>query len=191
MASQGEIQHALRTLTNHGCEQVALLKCTSAYPAAPDSMNLKTMVDMGRRFDVPVGLSDHSFGIEAPVAAVSLGASIIEKHICLSRDDGGPDSSFSLLPDEFAEMIKAVRTTEQILGTVHYGPCEADKRNRAFRRSLFVVQDVQAGEVFTAENVRSIRPGHGLEPLHYESVLGRTASEPIKRGTPLHWRHVS
>ncbi len=191
MASHGEIQHALRTLNSSGAEEVALLKCTSAYPASPESMNLKTMVDMGRRFDVPVGLSDHSMGIEAPVAAAAMGASIIEKHICLKRADGGPDSQFSLEPDEFRAMVDAVRTTEKILGTVHYGACDADRRNRSFRRSLFVVADVEAGETFTEANVRSIRPGHGLEPLHYPAILGKIASEPIKRGTPLAWKHVS
>jgi pseudaminic acid synthase len=191
MATKEEIQLAVRTLQNYGAEQIALLKCTSAYPASPESMNLRTMVDLGHSFGVPFGLSDHSMGPEAPTAAVALGASIIEKHLTLSRQAGGPDSSFSLEPHEFTAMVNSVRTTEKMIGTVQYGPSEADRKNRAFRRSLFVVEDIVAGEEFTPENVRSIRPGHGLEPLHFPKILGCKAKETIPRGTPLNWKHVS
>lgn len=191
MATKEEIQLAVRTLQHHGAEQIALLKCTSAYPASPESMNLRTMADLGHSFRVPFGLSDHTLGIEAPVAAVALGASIIEKHLTLRRSDGGPDSAFSLEPEEFAAMVAAVRTAEKMVGGVHYGPTDADRRNRAFRRSLFAVADIRAGEPFTASNIRSIRPGYGLEPLHYPAILGKTAKESIARGTPLMWRHVS
>ena len=191
MASKQEIQRGLDTLRNYGADQVALLKCTSAYPASPESMMLKTITDMQHAFDVPVGLSDHSMGIEAPVVAVALGACIVEKHLTLDRSAGGPDSSFSLEPQEFKEMVRSVRLAEQITGVVHYGTTDADRNNRAFRRSLFVIRDIEAGEAFTPENVRSIRPGHGLEPLHFPTILGRTATEGLKRGTPLLWKYVS
>ncbi len=191
MASQQEIRQAVDTLRAAGTDQLALLKCTSAYPASADSMNLRTLPDMAQRFQVPVGLSDHSMTVEAPVVALALGACILEKHLTLDRSEGGPDSSFSLEPAEFAAMVRAVRIAEQTLGTVHYGPNHQDARNRIFRRSLFVVRDVAVGEPFTAENVRSIRPGHGLEPVHYPTILTRHAAAPISRGTPLQWKHVA
>lgn len=191
MATQQEIRLAVETLRMGGTDQLALLKCTSAYPAAPDAMNLRTISDMAHRYQLPVGISDHSMTIEAPVVAVALGACIVEKHLTLSREAGGPDAGFSLEPHEFAAMVQAVRTAEQTLGTVHYGPNHQDSRNRTFRRSLFVVQDVSEGELFTADNVRSIRPGHGLEPVHFPTVLGRRATGNIARGTPLQWKHVS
>ncbi|MBX3416889.1 MAG: pseudaminic acid synthase [Pirellulaceae bacterium] len=190
MATEEEIRLAVDTLRDLGTTQIALLKCTSAYPASPQSMNLRTLAELKNRFDVPVGLSDHSMGLEAPVVAVALGASIIEKHLTLARSDGGPDSSFSLEPQEFAAMVSSVRLAEQVLGESKFGPSEADEKNRAFRRSLFAVRDIAAGEIFTAENVRSIRPGFGLEPRHYAKILGRVATEAIQRGTPLEWRHV-
>ncbi len=191
MANQQEIRLALDTLRAGGCDQIALLKCTSAYPASADSMNLRTMADMAQRFQTPVGLSDHSMTSEAAVVSVALGGCIVEKHLTLDRSEGGPDSGFSLQPEEFAEMVRAVRTAEQTLGSVHYGVNHMDRANRNFRRSLFVVRDIAAGEPFTSDNVRSIRPGHGLEPVHFPTVLGRRAAAGLSRGTPLQWKHVS
>jgi pseudaminic acid synthase len=191
MATLEEIQEAVQAARNAGAEQIALLKCTSAYPAAPEEMNLRTIPELSRRFGVPVGLSDHTMGIEAPVAAVALGACIIEKHLTVSRSEPGPDSAFSLEPQEFAAMVKAVRIAEQALGEVHFGCSAKEASSRIFRRSLFVVQDVKCGELLTAENVRAIRPGHGLHTRHLSEILGRRAACDIARGTPLSWELVS
>ena len=191
MATAEEIQEAVDTARAAGATQIALLKCTSAYPAPETEMNLRTIPEMARRFGVPVGLSDHSMGTAVPVAAVSLGASIIEKHLTLSRSDGGPDSAFSLEPAEFRAMVEAVRIAEQALGAVRFGPSERETASRAYRRSLFAVQNIKAGEKFTAENVRSIRPGSGLHPRHLNELLGKTAAADIERGTALHWELVS
>lgn len=187
MASVEEIEEALRSARGEGATQIALLKCTSAYPAPAEEMNLRTIPEMARRFGVPVGLSDHTMGIAAPVAAVALGACIIEKHLTLSRATPGPDSGFSLEPHEFKAMVEAVRTAEKALGEVHFGLSDKEEASRVFRRSLFVVEDVKRGEMFTAENVRSIRPGYGLHTRHLGEVLGKRAVRDIERGTPLSW----
>ncbi len=190
MATRPEIELALHTLRKAGAEQIAMLKCTSAYPANASNMNLATISAMRHEFGIPVGLSDHSMGIEVPIAAIALGANIIEKHLTLSRDLESADSKFSLEPNEFAAMVKAVRTAKAALGQIQFGPTENDRNNRAFRRSLFIVQDVAAGETLTPNNIRSIRPGSGLEPRHLDSILGKTATQDIERGTPLDWNHV-
>ena len=190
MATAEEIQEAIQAARTAGARQVALLKCTSAYPAAAEEMNLRTILEMQSRFGVPVGLSDHTMGIAAPVAAVTLGACIVEKHLTLSCSIAGPDSAFSLEPDEFKAMVEAVRVAEKALGEVRYGPSGRDAASMAFRRSLFVVEDIAAGEAFTAKNVRSIRPANGLHPRHLDEVLGKTAACGIKRGTPLCWEFV-
>jgi N-acetylneuraminate synthase len=190
MASLGEIEEAVLTIRATGNDQLALLKCTSAYPARPEEMNLRTISHLQEAFGVPVGLSDHTLGIAVPVAAVALGACIVEKHITLSRDAGGPDSAFSLEPQEFKAMVDAVRVAEKALGSVSYTFTERESASRIFRRSLFVVHDVKAGEPFTAENVRSIRPGSGLHTRYLEAVLGRRARADIRRGTPLAWELV-
>ncbi len=190
MATLEEIEEALQGARAAGATQIALLKCTSAYPAAPEEMNLRTIPEMAQRFGVPVGLSDHTMGIAAPVAAGALGACIIEKHLTLSRSIPGPDSAFSLEPQEFNAMVDAVRTAEKALGQVHYGLSAKEQASRAFRRSLFVVADVAEGELFTAANVRSIRPAAGLHPRHLPEVLGKRAAQGIKRGTPLRWEFV-
>jgi pseudaminic acid synthase len=187
MASVEEIEEALQSAHEAGATQIALLKCTSAYPAPAEEMNLRTIPEMARRFGVPVGLSDHTLGIAAPVAAVALGACIIEKHFTLSRATPGPDSGFSLEPHEFKAMVEAVRTAEKALGEVHFGLSQKEEASRVFRRSLFVVQDVKRGEAFTPVNVRSIRPGHGLHTRHLGEVLGKRAVRDIERGTPLSW----
>lgn len=187
MASLAEIDEAVRTLQQGGSPQIALLKCTSAYPAAPAEINLRVIPHLAEAFGLPVGLSDHTLGTAVPVAAVALGASIIEKHFTLSRSVRGPDSAFSLEPDEFKAMVQAVRVTEQALGQVHYGPMPSEMKSLAFRRSLFVVRDIKAGETFSAENVRSIRPGHGLHTRYLEVIIGRRANRDIAMGTPLSW----
>src|SRR5229473_455643 len=187
MASEEEIDEALQTARKAGATQIALLKCTSAYPAPAEEMNLRTIPEMARRFGVPVGLSDHTMGIAAPVAAVALGACIIEKHLTLSRATPGPDSTFSLEPQEFKAMVDAIRTAEKVLGEVYFGLSCKQESSRVFRRSLFVVQDVKRGETFTPENVRSIRPGYGLHTRYLGEVLGKRAVRDIERGTPLSW----
>jgi N-acetylneuraminate synthase len=191
MATVEEIEEAVQTARKAGAEQIALLKCTSAYPALPEEMNLRTIPELSRRFGVPVGLSDHTMGTAVPVAAVALGACIIEKHLTLSRSEPGPDSAFSLEPQEFKAMVDAVRVAEKALGAVNFGIGTKEANSRVFRRSLFVVQDVKRGEVFTEENIRSIRPGHGLHTRHLPEVLGRNAARDIERGTPLSWDLVN
>jgi len=191
MATLSEIDEAMQIVREAGGTQLALLKCTSAYPALPEEMNLRTIPHLAQAFDVPVGLSDHTLGIAAPAAAVALGACIIEKHFTLSRADGGPDSAFSLEPHEFKAMVEAVRVAERALGTVNYGVSEAEAKSRVFRRSLFVVKDMKAGEKFTHENVRSIRPSYGLHTRYLDEIVGRCASQDIERGTPLDWQLVS
>ncbi len=187
MASVEEIDEAVAVAKKEGATQIALLKCSSAYPASPEEMNLRTIPELVRRYEVPVGLSDHTLGIAVPVAAIAVGACIIEKHLTLSRSEKGPDSAFSLEPNEFAEMVKAVRIAEKALGNVHFGPTPSEESSRVFRRSLFVVRDVKPGEAFTCENVRSIRPGHGLHTRHLPEILGKRAANNIDRGTPLSW----
>jgi len=191
MATHEEIAEAVDAARSAGCSQLALLKCTSSYPASPDDMNLRTIPNLAADFGVPAGLSDHTLDIVVPVTAVALGACVIEKHITLSRNDPGPDSSFSLEPHEFKAMVDAVRVTERALGSVSFGPSEHEKNSVVFRRSLFVVADVKAGEAFTRENVRSIRPGHGLAPKHIGEVLGKKAARDIDRGTPLQAEDVA
>jgi N-acetylneuraminate synthase len=190
MASLSEIDEAVKTLREEGASQIALLKCTSAYPALPADMNLRTIPHLAAAFGVPVGLSDHTPGIAAPVAAVVLGACIIEKHFTLSRSDKGPDSEFSLEPQEFKTMVAAVREAEQALGRVCYGISQKERDSRVFRRSLFVVRDMAAGEEFTEANVRSIRPGHGYASALSEAGFGRNVTQAVSKGTPLSWELV-
>ena len=184
MGSLEEIGEAVQVVKAAGVP-LALLKCTSAYPAPPESMNLRTIPHLAETFGVPVGLSDHTMGIEVPIAAVAMGARIIEKHITLSRDTPGPDSAFSLEPHEFKQLVDAVRTTEKALGEVNYAATDEEKASRMFRRSLYVVADMKAGEAFSEANIRSIRPGFGLPPKHLSDVLGRAAKQDIGQGTPL------
>lgn len=191
MASLAEIAEAVDTLRKAGTTDLCLLKCTSSYPALPETMNLRTIPHLAEAFSVPSGLSDHTLGVAVPVASIAMGACVIEKHVTMSRDIEGPDSKFSLEPHEFKEMVDSVRIAEQALGQVHYGLSESEQSSRVFRRSLFIVKDVKKGEPLTCENVRSIRPGHGLPPKHMEEVIGRVASEDIERGTPLEWRYVA
>lgn len=187
MASLEEIREAVETARSAGAQQIALLKCTSAYPSPPEEMNLRTIPELEKTFEVVTGLSDHTIGIAVPVASIALGACIIEKHFTLTRSIPGPDSSFSLEPPEFKAMVDAIRTVEKALGGVHFGDGQLESNSKTFRRSLFVVKDVKAGEPLTSDNVRSIRPGHGLPPKHLRDVLGRRAARDLERGTPLDW----
>jgi pseudaminic acid synthase len=189
MATPAEIDEAVSTFRESGTP-LALLKCTSAYPAPPASMNLRAIPHLAQRYGLAVGLSDHTLDLAVPVAAVALGACIIEKHLTLSRQTPGPDSSFSLEPHEFRDMVDAVRTAEQSLGLATPELAQSEDGMRAFRRSLFVVRAIRVGETFTAANVRSIRPADGLHPRHLDEVLGKRATRDIEKGTPLDWSLV-
>lgn len=191
MATLSEIDEAVRTLKDSGCNKLALLKCTSAYPAIPEDMNLRTIPHLADAFNVSTGLSDHSLGSCVSVAAVSIGACIIEKHITLNRSDKGPDSSFSMEPQEFKTLVDDIRNVEKALGNVQYMATDKERDCRIFRRSLFVVEDVRKGEKFTPKNVRVIRPGHGLHPRHYEKIIKLKASKDLSKGSPVTWGCVN
>ena len=185
VADTNDIELALSTLREGGIEEIAVLKCTSAYPAPLHEMNLRTIADMKEKFNVVVGLSDHSSGIIVPVTAVSVGASIIEKHVTLDRKMGGPDASFSLEPKELKEMIRVVRGAEEALGEVKYDLTEKAREHRVFMRSVFASEDIKAGGEFNERNIRVVRPANGLHPKHYADLLGKKAKRNITRGTPL------
>ena len=185
MATLAEIDEAVRTVRGAGNEQLALLRCASAYPAITDQMNLATMRNMRDTFDLPVGLSDHSMGSVGAVCSVAMGGSIIEKHFCLDRAIENPDSSFSMTPEEFAQMVRDVRQAEKAIGIVSYGPTEQETTNLAFRRSVFAVKDIHAGDVLTEDNIRIIRPGYGMAPKYYPEALGQRALVDIPYGTPV------
>lgn len=191
LATVAEIDDAVRAARNAGATEIALLKCTSAYPAPAEEVNLRTIPHMMSLFQVPVGLSDHTLGSAVPIAAVALGACIVEKHLTISRSLPSPDAAFSMEPDEFKTMVESIRTIEKALGTVNYEPTASEQTNRVFRRSLFVVKDMSAGDVFSEENVRVIRPGFGMPPRFLPDVLGRCAARDLARGTPLTWAHVA
>ncbi len=190
MGSLEEIEEAVNAVYQTGNKQLALMKCSSAYPAEPSQMNLRTITDLKNRFRIPVGLSDHSMGHLSAATAVALGGSIIEKHFCLGRKIENPDSSFSMTPEEFRAMVTEVRNVEAALGTAFYGPMEQEMSNYGFRRSIFVVEDVKAGELFSEHNIRVIRPANGMKPKYYDEVLGKRAACGIKKGTPLQWEHI-
>lgn len=185
MATLEEIQEAVEAVRSQGNNQIALLRCASAYPAITDEMNLMTMKDMEEVFSVPVGLSDHSMGSVGAVTAVALGAKIIEKHFCLDRAIENPDSSFSMNPQEFAQMVNDIRQAEKAIGKVSYGVSEQEKSSMVFRRSIFCVKDIEKGEILTEENIRVIRPGYGMAPKYFEDILGCVATQKIERGTPI------
>ncbi len=191
MANLAEIEEAVTTAREAGCRELALLQCTSSYPAPADEANLRTIPHLSAMFGVPVGLSDHTMGVAVPVAAVSVGACIIEKHFTLDRSQTGPDSSFSVEPDEWRAMVDAIRTAQDALGAVRYGITDREQASRVFRRSLFIVQDLRAGDVLTEDNIRSIRPGYGLHTRYLNDVLGRSVTEDIPRGTPLSWDQLA
>ena len=190
MASKTEIKEALAAAQQAGAKEIVLLKCCSAYPAPATEMNLLTIPDMNKSFEVPIGLSDHTLGIGVPIAAVALGACIIEKHFTLDRSEPSADAAFSLEPDELKTLVQAVRRTEQALGKVTYGASKRETESLKFRRSLFVVSDIVTGEILTTANIRSIRPADGLPPKEQENVLGRKAKHFIAKGTPLKWEDL-
>lgn len=190
LATMDEVAEAVEAAREGGAADIALLKCTSAYPAEPDEMNLRAIGQLRGTFGVQVGLSDHTMATTMPVIAVALGARIIEKHLTLARDDGGPDSGFSLEPAEFAAMVSAVRVAERALGAGELRVGERERASLRFRRSLYVVEDVAQGEELSAANVRSIRPAGGLHPRHLEQVLGQRAAQHIPKGTALVWRMI-
>ena len=187
MATLAEIEEAVETLRDAGADGVALLKCTSAYPAPPDVAHLRTIPHMAEAFGAPVGLSDHTRGIAVSVAAVAIGACIIERHLTLARADGGPDATFSLEPGEFSGLVNSILDAEQSLGGVRYGPTDAEEPALRFRRSLYVTEDVRKGDEFSNDSVRSIRPAGGLHPRHIDVALSARAACDAKAGTPLTW----
>ncbi|MFZ7133089.1 MAG: pseudaminic acid synthase [Eubacteriales bacterium] len=190
VASLSDIEEAVEACKRMGNSQIILLKCTSAYPARIEDANLNTIPNMKETFGVEVGLSDHTPGITVPVVSVALGAKVIEKHFILDKSIGGPDASFSLEPLDFRQMVDSVRDAEKALGKVDYSMSEKKKNSRVLGRSLFVVNYIKAGEKFTEENVRSIRPGYGLAPKYYNYVIGKSASTDLDRGTPLEWKYI-
>lgn len=185
MGTLEEIEEAVYAARYHGTNELALLKCSSTYPAVTNDMNLKTMVDMKQRFQLPVGLSDHSMGSIGAIIAVSMGARIIEKHFCISRDIKNPDSTFSMNKIEFKQMVEDIRRTELAIGNVFYGPSVSETENIKFRKSIFVVEDIKAGQIVTDKNIKVIRPGYGLKPKYYNNILGKRAIKDIEKGTPL------
>jgi N-acetylneuraminate synthase len=187
MATVAELHRSVTAAREAGCEHLVLLKCSSTYPATPANSNIATIPHMRALFDCQVGLSDHTMGTGVSVASVVFGATVIEKHFTLARADGGVDSAFSLEPAELRQLIIETERAWQAVGTVTYGPSLAEKKSLQFRRSLYIAQDLKAGDVLTTDNVRAIRPGFGLPPEHLEEVLGTTVKSDVERGTPLSW----
>ena len=187
MATLGELDDAVKTAREAGCQQLVLLKCTSNYPASPENTNLRTIPHLRQLFNTEVGLSDHTMGIGAAVAAIALGASVVEKHFTLARADGGVDSAFSLEPSELSALVLETERAWQALGKVRYGPTEAEQKSLVFRRSIYVSKDLQPGDLLSAENLCIVRPGDGLPPKLLHALLGRPVAKPLKRGTPINW----
>ncbi|QSF43794.1 pseudaminic acid synthase [Paenibacillus tianjinensis] len=187
MASLGEIENVVKTITDAGCDDYILLKCTSSYPASPEKSNLNTIPYLRDVFHCQVGLSDHTLGIGAAVASVALGSTVIEKHFTLNREEGGVDAAFSLEPEEFAALVKETDTAWKSLGEVAIGPTKEEEHSLQFRRSIYVSKDIKAGEVLTGENISVIRPGFGLDPKYYDLLIGKQMKRELKMGTPLSW----
>jgi pseudaminic acid synthase len=187
MATLAEIDDAVHAAREGGCKDLALLKCTSTYPATPENSNVVTIPHMRAMFDCEVGLSDHTMGIGAAVAAVAHGATVIEKHFTLKRSDGGVDSSFSLEPDELRALVVETERAWQSLGRITYGPCDAEMKSLVYRRSIYIAKNLNAGDLLTRENLRCVRPGMGLPPKYYEMLLGRRVNQDVKMGTPMQW----
>ncbi len=190
MANLDEIEEAVRTARDNGCEEIVLLHCVSSYPAPDEQSNVRTVPDLAQRFGVVSGLSDHTFGSPVAVASIALGGCVVEKHFTFRRADGGPDAAFSLEPEEFTALVQDCKRAWRSLGQVTYDLQGSESASIQFRRSLYVVRDIAAGEELTRENIRSIRPGHGLAPKHLREVLGRQAVKNLKRGEPLDWAAV-
>lgn len=190
MASIAELDESVRAAREAGCKDLILLKCTSTYPAPPENTNIRTIPHLKELFDCEVGLSDHTMGVGVSVAAVALGATVIEKHFTLCRADGGVDSSFSLEPNELGSLIVETERAWQALGKVSYGPTEKEKKSLQFRRSLYVTKDMKVGDIFTSQNLKSVRPGFGLPPKYFELLLGKKVNRNVSKGTPLEWEFV-
>lgn len=185
MATIAELDETVRTARGNGCQDIVLLKCTSTYPATPENTNLLTIPHMRDLFGCEVGISDHTLGIGVPVASVALGASVIEKHFTLSREHGGVDAAFSVEPQEMKNLVEETKRAWEAMGQIKYGPAEAEQNSRQLRRSLYIAQDMQAGDVLTPQNLRRIRPGYGLKPKYYDVLLGKRLSRDVKKGTPV------
>lgn len=190
MGTISEIQEAVEILQNGGVGSICVLKCTSAYPAKLEDANLRTMIDIHHQLNVSVGISDHTTDQIVPIVATAMGASVIEKHLTLSKNSGSPDDAFSLTPDQFKQMVDSVRLVEKTLGSIKYGGSDSEQQSKQFRRSLFVVNDVKKGEIFTEINIKSIRPSNGLETKYYSDIIGKSAKFDIKKGTPLSWELI-
>ncbi len=190
MASLSELDETVRTAREAGCNQLILLKCTSTYPATPENSNLLTIPHLKQSFNCEVGLSDHTLGTGVSVASVALGATIIEKHFTIKRADGGVDSMFSMEPHEMAQLVKETKNVALALGKVSYGPLDVEKTSIQFRRSLYVIKDINKGEKLTSQNVKAIRPGFGLAPKYIDKILGKTLRKKVKRGTPITWEII-
>ena len=186
MASISEIDDAVRTARENGCKDLVLLKCTSNYPASPENSNLATLPHLRDLFGVQVGLSDHTMGVGVAIASVALGATVIEKHFTLDRSEGGVDAAFSLEPDELKQLAIETERAALALGKISYGPTDAEISSLQYRRSLYITKDLQPGDILNENNLRSIRPGHGLSPKYYSVVLGKEVRKAVKAGTPLH-----
>lgn len=191
LASLSESESAVRTARENGCNEIVLLHCISSYPAPSDQANLRTMTHLAQCFDVVPGLSDHTYGTATSVAAIALGGAVIEKHFTLSRADGGPDADFSLEPEEFKRLVNDCKDAWVSLGKVNYKIKPAEEANKMFRRSVYAVQDIASGEVFTRENVRSIRPGFGLPPASLPDILGKRATRDISFAEPMDWSMIN
>ncbi|MCY8516942.1 pseudaminic acid synthase [Bacillus atrophaeus] len=190
MATVAEIDETITAAKEAGCKELILLKCTSTYPASPENTNISTIPHMKELFNCQVGLSDHTMGTGVAVASVALGATVIEKHFTLSRADGGVDSAFSLEPHELKELVIETERAWQALGQITYGPTDKEKASLKFRRSIYVTNDIKAGDMFTKENIKVVRPGYGLEPKYFDLIIGRTAKKHISAGTPLEWDSI-
>ncbi len=191
MGTLGEIEEAVAAVRTVRNSQLCLLKCSSAYPAIQEDMNLRTIPNMKETFNVPVGLSDHSFGSISSICGVALGANVIEKHFCLSRSVTTPDSTFSMEPAEFQQMVKDIRNTEKVLGKISYEISDYEKKSLIFRKSIYVVKNIKSGEKFTERNIRVIRPAQGLQPKYFSLILGKCASHDLEMGTPLEWNMIN
>jgi len=189
-ASIDDLQQAVDLLRNNGCNQICMLKCTAAYPAKIEDANLLTIPDMIERYNVVGGLSDHTLGIEVPTISIAMGANVIEKHFTLSRDSGSPDDSFSLTPDEFKLMVESVRNVEKIIGNIVYGGVKSELSMKKFRRSLYIVKDIKKGEIFSEDNLKSIRPGFGIHTKYYWDILGKECNQDIEFGTPMKFEFI-
>ncbi len=190
MASISILEDCVSTAKKAGCKDLILLKCTSSYPASPNTTNINTIPHMRTLFDVQVGLSDHTLGLGVSVASIALGATVIEKHFTLDRSEGGVDAAFSLEPHELKALVKETERAHLSLGKVHYGHTDIESSSLIFRRSLYITEDIKAGEQFSSENIRAIRPGDGLSPKHFDSIIGSRASMDCSRGTPLSWKLI-